>query len=132
MQHSTLSRVVIAAGVALIGGPLIAGAASALISVIDASVIGFWGVVSGALAAFVLFGVSLVVAGEHLTLTRSGEPVAELRPLPRRTVPAATLLRRCCGAGSPPSMRSASVRISTASSSRACERRAGRPGAAGH
>lgn len=38
--------------------------------------------------------VDRVVAGEHLTLTRSGEPVAELRPLRRRPLPAATLLER--------------------------------------
>jgi prevent-host-death family protein len=38
--------------------------------------------------------VDRVVAGEHLTLTRLGEPVAELRPLRRRPIPAAALLRR--------------------------------------
>lgn len=38
--------------------------------------------------------VDRVVAGEHLILTRSGEPVAELRPLRRGALPAATLLQR--------------------------------------
>jgi prevent-host-death family protein len=38
--------------------------------------------------------VDRVVAGEHLTLTRLGEPVAELRPLRRRPIPAAALLQR--------------------------------------
>lgn len=33
-------------------------------------------------------------AGEHLTVTRSGRPVAELRPLPRRALDASTLLER--------------------------------------
>lgn len=32
--------------------------------------------------------------GESVTVTRDGTPVAELRPIPRRPVPAATLLRR--------------------------------------
>ena len=31
--------------------------------------------------------------GESVTVTRDGTPVAELRPIPRRPVPAATLLR---------------------------------------
>jgi prevent-host-death family protein len=35
-----------------------------------------------------------VTRGESLTVTRDGHPVAELRPLPRRPVPAATLLSR--------------------------------------
>lgn len=35
--------------------------------------------------------------GEVLTVTRDGHPVAELRPLPRRPVPAATLLRHWRG-----------------------------------
>jgi prevent-host-death family protein len=35
-----------------------------------------------------------VAAGEALTVTRDGEPIAELRPLPRRPVPAGLLLRR--------------------------------------
>jgi prevent-host-death family protein len=35
-----------------------------------------------------------VAQGEVLTVTRDGEAVAELRPLPRRPVPAATLLSR--------------------------------------
>ena len=35
-----------------------------------------------------------VVAGEALTVTRDGEPIAELRPLPRRPVPAGLLLQR--------------------------------------
>jgi prevent-host-death family protein len=35
-----------------------------------------------------------VERGEVLTVTRDGRPVAELRPLPRRAVPAATLLSR--------------------------------------
>jgi prevent-host-death family protein len=35
-----------------------------------------------------------VAAGEALTVTRDGEPVAELRPLPRRPVPARLLLKR--------------------------------------
>lgn len=35
-----------------------------------------------------------VSRGESVTVTRDGEPVAELRPIPRRPVPAATLLRR--------------------------------------
>ncbi len=28
-----------------------------------------------------------VLAGEHITITRDGEPVAELRPLPRKPLP---------------------------------------------
>ena len=38
--------------------------------------------------------VDRVQAGERLTVTRSGRPVAELRPLPRRTLDASTLLER--------------------------------------
>lgn len=34
-----------------------------------------------------------VVAGEHLTVTRDGRPVAELRPLPARGKSTATLLK---------------------------------------
>lgn len=33
-----------------------------------------------------------VTQGETLTVTRDGQPVAELRPLPRRPLPAVTLL----------------------------------------
>jgi len=35
-----------------------------------------------------------VTRGEALTVTRDGHPVGELRPLPRRPIPAATLLSR--------------------------------------
>jgi prevent-host-death family protein len=35
--------------------------------------------------------------GEALTVTRDGHPIAELRPLPRRPVPAAALLRHWRG-----------------------------------
>lgn len=35
-----------------------------------------------------------VSAGESLTITRDGDPVARLLPLPRRTLTAATLLER--------------------------------------
>ncbi len=35
-----------------------------------------------------------VAAGEALTVTRDGEPIAELRPLPRRPLPAHQLLKR--------------------------------------
>jgi prevent-host-death family protein len=35
-----------------------------------------------------------VARGEALTVTRDGHPVAELRPLPRRPITAAILLRR--------------------------------------
>lgn len=35
-----------------------------------------------------------VVAGERVTVTRSGRPVASLRPLPRRGPDPATLLER--------------------------------------
>lgn len=38
--------------------------------------------------------VDRVQAGECLTVTRSGSPVAELRPVPRRALDAATLLER--------------------------------------
>jgi len=35
-----------------------------------------------------------VARGEALIVTRDGRPVAELRPLPRRPLPATTLLER--------------------------------------
>jgi prevent-host-death family protein len=35
-----------------------------------------------------------VVAGEHLTVTRDGKPVAVLVPITHRTLPLATLLER--------------------------------------
>ncbi|MBX6748563.1 MAG: type II toxin-antitoxin system prevent-host-death family antitoxin [Micromonosporaceae bacterium] len=35
-----------------------------------------------------------VAAGEVLTVTRDGEPIAELRPLPRRPLSASLLLQR--------------------------------------
>jgi prevent-host-death family protein len=35
-----------------------------------------------------------ITRGESLTVTRDGRPVAELRPLPQRPVPAETLLNR--------------------------------------
>jgi len=35
-----------------------------------------------------------VLAGEHITVTRDGAPVAELRPLPGRRIGAATLIER--------------------------------------
>lgn len=35
-----------------------------------------------------------VAGGEALTVTRDGHPIAELRPLPRRPLPAAKLLER--------------------------------------
>lgn len=35
-----------------------------------------------------------VTKGEAVTVTRDGHPVAELRPLPRRPLPAAVLLNR--------------------------------------
>ena len=38
--------------------------------------------------------VDRVQAGERLTVTRAGRPVAELRPLPRRALDAVTLLDR--------------------------------------
>ena len=38
--------------------------------------------------------VDRVAAGEHLTVTRSGKPVAELRPLARPAVKADVLLER--------------------------------------
>lgn len=38
--------------------------------------------------------VDRVIAGEHLTITRSGRPVAELIPLRRRPLPAVVLLDR--------------------------------------
>ena len=37
---------------------------------------------------------SRVAGGETLTVTRDGDPVAELRPLPRRPLQAARLLER--------------------------------------
>lgn len=37
---------------------------------------------------------SRVAGGETLTVTRDGDPVAELRPLPRRPLQAALLLER--------------------------------------
>jgi prevent-host-death family protein len=38
--------------------------------------------------------VDRVAGGEAVTITRDGEPVAELRPLPRRPLGAPVLLRR--------------------------------------
>lgn len=38
--------------------------------------------------------VDRVLAGEHLVVTRAGQPVAELRPLKRRGLDAGTLLAR--------------------------------------
>ena len=38
-----------------------------------------------------------VARGESLTVTLDGNPVAELRPLPGKAVPAATLLQRWRG-----------------------------------
>ncbi len=35
-----------------------------------------------------------VLAGERITVTRDGKPVAELRPIPRRPLPAAVLVER--------------------------------------
>jgi len=35
-----------------------------------------------------------VAAGEAMTVTRDGEPIAELRPLPRRPLTARVLLQR--------------------------------------
>jgi prevent-host-death family protein len=35
-----------------------------------------------------------VARGEALTVTRDGQPIAELRPLARRPLPAATLVER--------------------------------------
>ncbi|HZJ50881.1 MAG TPA: type II toxin-antitoxin system prevent-host-death family antitoxin [Actinomycetota bacterium] len=35
-----------------------------------------------------------VAAGEHVTVTRDGKPVAELRPLPQRGLTAAALVER--------------------------------------
>jgi prevent-host-death family protein len=37
---------------------------------------------------------SRVAAGEALTVTRDGQPIAELRPLPRHPLPARLLLQR--------------------------------------
>ena len=38
--------------------------------------------------------VDRVAAGEHLTVTRNGRPVAELRPVPSAPLSAGNLLRR--------------------------------------
>jgi prevent-host-death family protein len=38
--------------------------------------------------------VDRVLAGECLTVTRAGKPVAELRPVPKRGIDTATLLHR--------------------------------------
>ena len=38
-----------------------------------------------------------VARGEALTVTRDGQAIAELRPLPRRPIPAAALLNRWRG-----------------------------------
>ena len=38
-----------------------------------------------------------VMAGETLTVVRHGRPVAELRPIPERPIPAAALLARWSG-----------------------------------
>lgn len=38
--------------------------------------------------------VDRVLAGESVTITRDGEPVAELRPLPRRPLSKAVLMER--------------------------------------
>ena len=38
--------------------------------------------------------IARVAAGEHVTVTRDGAPVAELRPLPRRPLAAATVHER--------------------------------------
>lgn len=38
-----------------------------------------------------------VRAGERITITRDGEPVAELSPLPRRPLDAATVIARFSG-----------------------------------
>lgn len=38
-----------------------------------------------------------VAAGEAMTVTRDGHPIAELRPLPRRPLPATLLLHRWQG-----------------------------------
>jgi len=35
-----------------------------------------------------------VADGETLTVTMDGQPIAELRPVPARAIPAATLLKR--------------------------------------
>ena len=37
-----------------------------------------------------------VARGEALTVTRDGQPIAELRPLARQSLPAAVLLKRWC------------------------------------
>ena len=41
--------------------------------------------------------VDSVMRGEHVTVTRQGKPVAELRPLADVGTPSATLLRRWSG-----------------------------------
>jgi prevent-host-death family protein len=48
-----------------------------------------------------------VAGGEVMTVTRDGRPVAELRPLPRRPLPAANLLQRwrSVPAGDPAQLR---------------------------
>ena len=38
--------------------------------------------------------IARVQAGEHVTITRDGEPVAELRPLPRRRLGARVLVEQ--------------------------------------
>ena len=38
-----------------------------------------------------------VPGGERITITRDGEPVAELRPLPRRPLDSATVIERFRG-----------------------------------
>lgn len=38
--------------------------------------------------------INRVEAGEHVTVTRDGKPVAELRPLPRRPISRDVLLKR--------------------------------------
>jgi prevent-host-death family protein len=48
-----------------------------------------------------------VAGGEAMIVTRDGRPIAELRPLPRRPLPAALLLQRWRGvpAGDPARLR---------------------------
>ena len=41
--------------------------------------------------------VDRVAGGEHIVVTRDGEPVAELRPLPRRRLTAAVLVEQFKG-----------------------------------
>jgi prevent-host-death family protein len=38
--------------------------------------------------------IARVAGGEHIVVTRDGEPVAELRPLPRRPLAAAAVQKR--------------------------------------